>query len=158
MYMDTVPSSDLARAVVPSQRRSPPRSNTTTAFRVEAPILSALPLPQTYSFQETTFARRLHRATLESGYSLALDPSKRPESFARAFRLSLLTHDPTKLTAVLKNLLDRGPDDGLDSGMPRVHIGGAGTHYSRRDRSGVLQPKKKTENLGLIGPQALAVL
>lgn len=119
---------------------------------------SIAPPSRTYSFQESTFARRLHRATLEAGYQLVLDPSMPPERLYRAFRLSLLTVDRAKLTLILKNLLDRGPDDSLDSGIPMVHVGGAGTHYSRKDKFGVLQPKKQTETLGTIGPQALTVL
>lgn len=92
------------------------------------------------------------------GYQLALDPRRKPDSFNRVFRFALMTLDRSKLTAIMKSLLDRGPDDGLDSGLPMVHIGGAGTHYSRIDKFGVLQPRRQSESLGVIGPQALAVL
>lgn len=127
-------------------------------MRFDTAIPASLPSIRTYSFRETTFARRLHRASLEAGYSLALDPTRKPELFNRAFRLSLLIADRAKIASILKKILDRGIDDNLDSDCPLVHIGGAGTHYSRKDKFGVLQPKKQVQTLGIIGPQALSVL
>lgn len=149
---------DQTQAVVPSQQHNSPRGESYPTFRTEAPVPSIGPPPRTYSFEESTFARRLHRATLEAGYQLVLDPNMSPQRLYRAFRLSLMIVDRSKLTLILKNLLERGPDDSLDSGMPMVHIGGAGTHYSRKDKFGVLQPKKQAEPLGTMGPQALNVL
>ena len=39
-----------------------------------------------------------------------------------------------------------------------IHVGGAGTHYARRDPFGNLQPKSKSQDLGKIGPHKLALL
>lgn len=158
MYVDNVPSSGQTQDLVPVQRRSPPQRSRYNSFRLDAHIPSGLDPPRTYSFQETTFGRRLHRATLEIGYQLALDPSRMPEKYDRAFKLSLLTVGASKLISILKDVLDRGPNESLDSDAPMVHIGGAGTHYGRRDKFGVLQPKKQVANLGVIGPQDLSVL
>ena len=130
-----------------------------------AEILDSIPLsqqltpPLTYSFQETTFARRLHRAGTESAYRLMLDPRGRPGDFDRIFRLSLMGRDRAKLLASLKMTLERGPHEDLDFWeAPLIHIGGAGTHYPRRDPYGNLLSKKESHNLGIIGPQTLALL
>lgn len=117
------------------------------------------PPPMTYSFQETTFARRVHRSCIERVYHLLLDPSRRQTEFERIFKLSLLGRDRKKLTASLKVVLDRGPHEDLDFWQaPLIHVGGAGTHYPRRDPFGNLVPKKSAYHLGIVGPQTLALL
>jgi hypothetical protein len=124
-----------------------------------APIIDNPKPLRTYSFQETTFARRLHRACAETAYHLLLDPRRRPAEYERIFKLSLLGRDRAKITAQLKSILDRGPHEDLDFWeAPHIHVGGAGTHYPRRDAYGNLLPKKVTYNVGRIGPQTLATL
>jgi len=122
-------------------------------------IPSEMSTPKTYSFQETSLARRLHRACAEAAYHLLLDPGRLPHTYDRAFKLSLLGRDRQKLAASMKLVIDRGPEEDLDFWQaPLIHIGGAGTHYPSRNRNGVLQPKKQTYHLGLIGPQTLTLL
>lgn len=68
MYMsDDTPCTDQTQDLVQSQQQSSAQRNSMDASRIEASIPPALPPPRTYSFHETTFARRLHRATLEAG-------------------------------------------------------------------------------------------
>jgi hypothetical protein len=121
-----------------------------------------LPLPKTYSFQERTLARRLHRACLEAAYHLLLDPSRRPQTFERVFKLSLLSRDRVRMAASIKQILSRGLDEPLDFwDAPTLHIGGAGTHYPdrQRQRSGGLPQREKAKfNLGVVGPQMLNLL
>lgn len=142
----------------------PPRlPNSFDIYRAEipeaVPLIPELSPPLTYSFQETTFGRRLHRACMESGYGLLLDPTKKPTTVERVFKLSLMGRDRAKLTQAMKEMLARGPHEELDFwGSPLIHVGGAGTHYARRDAFGNLLPKKVTQSIGLIGPQALALL
>lgn len=122
-------------------------------------IIDNPPPVRTYSFQESTFARRLHRACAETAYHLLLDPRRRPAEYERIFRLSLLGRDRAKITAQLKSVLDRGPHEDLDFWeAPHIHVGGAGTHYARRDPYGNLMPKKTSYNVGRVGPQTLATL
>jgi hypothetical protein len=67
--------------------------------------------------------------------------------------------DRAKLIAALKMVINRGPHEDLDFWQaPLIHVGGAGTHYPRQDPFGNLMPKKVSHNLGLIGPQTLALL
>lgn len=148
-----------------SQAILPAKSPSPTSFddlRIEMPTSFTIPPsispPTTYSFQETTFGRRLHRACLEQGYQLLLDPDRRPATFERVFKLSLMSRDRAKLTIAMKTLLDRGPHESLHTNLPLIHVGGAGTHYPRRDPFGNVQPKKESWNLGVVGPQTLALL
>nr|POE79998.1 hypothetical protein CFP56_08064 [Quercus suber] len=122
-------------------------------------IPQSLTSPTSYSFHETSFARRLHRAGLEAGYHLLLNRAKRPSCYERIFQLSLLGRSWEKLIASLKSVLDRGPQDSLDFWeAPLLHVGGAGTHYPRRNQFGEIQPKKASYSVGLVGPQTLATL
>lgn len=127
----------------------------TEEFRT-SPSLSP---PKTYSFQESTFGRRLHRACLEAGYHLLHDQHTKPQTYERVFKLSQMGHGKSKISAALKAMLARGPHESLDFWeAPLIHVGGAGTHYPRRDQYGNPQPRKLSYNLGLIGPQTLALL
>ncbi|KAK5688391.1 hypothetical protein LTS10_000369 [Elasticomyces elasticus] len=109
----------------------------------------------TYSFQETTFARRLHRACLEAAYHVLLDPTRHRETYERVFGLSRGGLN----TSTVKTLLARGLQDSLDfDEAPLIHVGGAGTHYPRRDLDGTVHIRKSSYNLGLVGPQTLALL
>ncbi len=88
-----------------------------------------------------------------------LDPKRRPSEYERIFRLTLLGRDRMKILAGLREILDRGPHEDLDFWHAAlVHVGGAGTHYPRRDAFGNLLPKKSTYNVGRIGPQTLYML
>jgi hypothetical protein len=115
--------------------------------------------PKTYSFHEKTLARRLHRACLEAAYHLLLDPVRKPHTYERVFKLSLLSRDRTRMASSLKKILDRGLDDPLDFwDAPLLHIGGAGTHYPLRGRPSVAQDSRPKFHLGTIGPQILNLL
>lgn len=152
----------MAQALVPSAQvdaRNRSREVGDIAFHSTIDIAPELPLPKTYNFQETTFGRMIHRACMESAYQLLVDPSKRPHSYERAFKLSLLSSSRQKLVAAMKNILDRGAYEDLGYAQaPSVHVGGAGTHYARRDAYGRLQLKKPTVHIGLVGPQMLGLL
>lgn len=55
--------------------------------------------PKTYSFHETTLSRRLHRACIEAAYHLLLDPIRRPHTYDRVFKLSLLNRDRVRMAS-----------------------------------------------------------
>ena len=122
-------------------------------------ISGELALPKTYSFHETTLGRRLHRACLEAAYHLLLDPVRKPHTYERVFKLSLLSRDRVRMAASLKKVLDRGLDDPLDFWeAPLLHIGGAGTHYPLRGRPSSAHEHRSKFHLGMIGPQMLNLL
>jgi hypothetical protein len=133
-----------------------------TTLSISLSPSAELPPPKTYSFQERTLARRLHRACLEAAYHLLLDPSRRPHTFERVFKLSLLSRDRVRMAASLKTILSRGLDEPLDFwDAPILHIGGAGTHYPDRhhQRAGGFPLRDKAKfHLGVVGPQMLNLL
>lgn len=92
-----------------------------------------IPPAYTYSFQETRFAKRLHRATLERGFHLLSTAHLRPAAFSHVFRLSLLYNTRDALLARFKYKLSLPPDAPLEYyNTPFIHLGGAGLHYSKR--------------------------
>ena len=152
------------KEMVPSLEYQPPsQEDPFDIMHVEIPESFSIPCslspPITYSFQETSIARRIHRSCAESGYHIISDPRSRPAEYERIFRLSLMGRDRAKIAASLKNILDRGPHEDLDFWeAPLIHVGGAGTHYPRRDPYGNIVPRKSSFNIGKIGPQTLALL
>lgn len=115
--------------------------------------------PHIYSFQESSFARRIHRSCLEAGYSLLLDPSRNPPVYERVFKLSLLGRTRQDLITCMRIVLERGPNQPLELyDAPLIHIGGAGTYYPRKDRHGNNVNRKPTYNLGVVGPSTLQLL
>ncbi|KAL1963251.1 hypothetical protein VTN77DRAFT_8576 [Rasamsonia byssochlamydoides] len=107
----------------------------------ESPRLIERPLspmsPYSYCFEESTFARRLHRSCLERGYRLLTDPSVNPEELLRTFRFSFGISNRKRIISRFQKLLSRGVNEALETwNMPFFHLGGAGTHYPRRDQQG----------------------
>ncbi|KAF7591416.1 hypothetical protein BBP40_001577 [Aspergillus hancockii] len=91
----------------------------------------------TFSFRETSFERRLHRACLENGYRLLVDPTTDPDSVKRVFGLPLTLSKRDAIVQRVKGLLEGGLDEAPEMwDTPFFLLGGAGTHYPRRDRRG----------------------
>lgn len=86
----------------------------------EAPVhLLPLDPPSTFSYQERTFARRLHRATLERGYQLLLNPNVPNEMKSRTFNLSFGFDNNDDVISRLKSTLRRTTEESLDWSFPR---------------------------------------
>lgn len=93
--------------------------------------------PYTYSFQETTFARRLHRACLERAFRLLTNPAADQEELSRAFRFTFCFSNKKRMLLRFQELLKRGAGDSLENwNVPFFRVGGAGTHYPRHDEQG----------------------
>jgi hypothetical protein len=91
----------------------------------------------TYSFQETTFARRLHRLCLEKAFRNLTNPHSSPNYVARTFRFTFCFSNRRRMLARFQEMLKRKAGEALENfAVPFFHIGGAGTHYPRRDASG----------------------
>lgn len=131
---------------------SPPRNPQVFSINIPSPNitppLTRLPTPPslstrtlapnwTYSHDETTFARRLTRAALETGFHLLSTASLRPAAFNHVFKLSLPYMPYQRLHERFKMLLSRGTEEDLEGWeTPFIHLGGAGTHYPRKDAKG----------------------
>lgn len=93
--------------------------------------------PYTYSFQETTFARRLQRLSLEHGFRLLADPNPEPEEIAHTFRFTFCFSNKKRMRARFQELLKRKAGESLENwNVPFFRIGGAGTHFPRYDDQG----------------------
>jgi hypothetical protein len=91
----------------------------------------------TARFRETSFERRLHRACLKNGYNLLADPTSDPDNVSRVFRLPLTLSTRDSMVQQMKGILEGGLDEAPELwDMPFFLLGGAGTHYPRRDHTG----------------------
>lgn len=110
-------------------------------------------LPYTFSFQETTFSRRLHRAATERAFHLISQADLRPQRFNNVFRLTLMYSTRDEVRNLLKNCLSKTVNESLDNSVgPFQHLGGAGTHYPRKDANGNLIPRPTGFHERRIGP------
>ena len=130
----TVPAS------IPTPDLSPPTTRVGSPPMCVLPDIMAtrgLPSITTFSYEETSFARRLVRATVESGYRLLCQPHTRRRSLDSVFRLSLPFITVDSLIKKFKWLVSRDINEEFDWwDTPFIHLGGAGTHYPRRDPQG----------------------
>lgn len=116
-------------------------------------ITSTLAPVFTYSYNEVTFARRLTRATMEVGFDYLSAPNVPPEIPKHVFKLSLPYSTLEEIRNRFKIILSRGVDEDLDWwATPFIHLGGAGTHYQRRDAQGNIIPMKNSWTVRQIGP------
>ncbi|KAF2246616.1 hypothetical protein BU26DRAFT_521069 [Trematosphaeria pertusa] len=123
MYSVHVPTPDIIRLPTPPYLPSLSTKTLTPTW--------------TYSHDETTFARRLTRAALETGFHLLSAANQRPAALNYVFKLSLPYMSLNALRERFKMLLARGTDEELDCWeTPFIHLGGAGTHYPRKDAKG----------------------
>ncbi|OCK76726.1 hypothetical protein K432DRAFT_385208 [Lepidopterella palustris CBS 459.81] len=136
---------------------SPPPTRTPTPPN-PAPIPAltktmTLRAPYTYSFQESTFARRLARATIERGFHLLSMASLRPAAVNHVFKLSLPYMTPEQMLLRFRNFLSKSTSESLECWQtPFIHLGGAGTHYPRRDEHGNVIKPPNSWNVRSIGP------
>ncbi|KAF3492171.1 uncharacterized protein GIQ15_01688 [Arthroderma uncinatum] len=153
LYMNTVPANF-------SQFYAPTKNNAITSIDIppvsnpcmERPAMSGCTVPSprssgsylfnrdtrfTYSYQEASFARHLHRRSLEFGYSLLTNPGTRPEQLIRKFRLTFYLTMKSRLLDAFTTLLHKGAGEPLEFlDNPIFCVGRAGMHYPRRDDLG----------------------
>lgn len=115
-----------------------------TQYRVEMPNqdmgLDLLPPafqkpptpPLSYSYQETSFARRLLRTALEGAYRLLTNPNTRTEDLFYFCKHTFTWTNRKHCLQWLEKALTRTARESLEYwGAPQLHIGGAGLHYPR---------------------------
>lgn len=104
-------------------------------YPTEAPFPSLnepLPPPATYSFQESSFTRRLLRSTVEAAVRLLTDPNSRREDIFRFCRFTFTWVTRARCLAKLKSLLATTTRESLEIwAAPQWHLGGSGLHYPR---------------------------
>ncbi|KAJ9616295.1 hypothetical protein H2200_000013 [Cladophialophora chaetospira] len=109
----------------------------------------------TYSFQETTFARRLHRMCLERAFRNLTNPNIDPAYIKRAFRFTFCFSNRKRMLQRFQEMLKRRAGESLENwNVPFFHIGGAGTHFPRRDDEGnPIFPPNMVSPAKAFGPQ-----
>ncbi|KEF56947.1 uncharacterized protein A1O9_07137 [Exophiala aquamarina CBS 119918] len=109
----------------------------------------------TYSFQETTFARRLHRMCLERAFRNLTNPHIDPSYIKRAFRFTFCFSNRKRMLQRFQEMLKRRAGESLENwSVPFFRIGGAGTHFPRRDDEGKpLYPPNMVSPAKAFGPQ-----
>lgn len=91
----------------------------------------------TYSFQETTFGRRLQRLCLERAFRHLTSPSTSPSYITRTFRFTFCFSNRQRMLSRFQAMLKRKAGEALENfDVPFFQIGGAGTHFPRRDQHG----------------------
>lgn len=129
----------------------------TDALTIERPI-KPVHQPQgsyTYSFQETTFARRLHRMCLERAFRNLTNPQIDPAYIKRAFRFTFCFSNRKRMLHRFQEMLKRQAGESLENwNVPFFRIGGAGTHFPRRDKEGKpIYPPNMVSPAKAFGPQ-----
>ncbi|EXJ61814.1 hypothetical protein A1O7_02244 [Cladophialophora yegresii CBS 114405] len=109
----------------------------------------------TYSFQETTFARRLHRMCLERAFRTLTSPNIDPAYIKRVFRFTFCFSNRRRMLQRFQEMLKRRAGESLENwNVPFFHIGGAGTHFPRRDDDGnPIFPPNMVSPAKAFGPQ-----
>ncbi|KAB8231145.1 bZIP transcription factor [Aspergillus alliaceus] len=91
----------------------------------------------TYSFREEDFCRRLHRYCLEYAFRLFSDPRSQPLEVYRVFRLVPCIKNRAQMYPIFRRLVSGGAKDSLEiSSLPFYTVGGAGTHYPKKNDLG----------------------
>lgn len=92
----------------------------------------ALPLPNSYSHRETSFARRLLRIATEESYRIMTDPNSRPEEKRRFCRFTWCFANSSGIINHMEKTLAKSAQENLELWeAPRLHLGGAGLHFPR---------------------------
>ena len=125
---------------------------------VEKPSLGlmSLPIPKTHSYHETSFARRLMRATIERGIRLMTDPNANQEALNRMCRFTWCFASSSDMIKVMLDATSRTTRDSLEQWeAPRLHLGGAGLHFPRANIDGESSPPAWWANEAPMGPPRL---
>lgn len=99
---------------------------------IEPYLTKSLAPPSTYSFQESTFARRLARAAYERAYRMLTSPHSRREDIDTMCKFTFCFTSLKNITNWLSSVYRKGRNEGLELWQaPQLHLGGAGLHYPR---------------------------
>ena len=101
----------------------------------------------TYSFQESTFARRLLRSAYERASRLMSNPEANKQEIRRVLRYSLCLGTMEDIKARVDHTVRRTKRESLENWkVPAFHVGGAGLHYPRLPMDGEATPPESWAN------------
>jgi len=128
------PAEDIHRLHMPANPSSLARPDMLLQSPGSLEILS----PLTYSFMETSFSRRLHRAALEKAAYLLSQPKIRDDLLRQMFRVSYRYLPLSEIRDQLQSRIAANSTEPLESfyDFPHNDFGGANTHFKRSGLSG----------------------
>ena len=104
-------------------------------------VNKSLPLPSSYSSQETSFARRLLRQAVESAFRLMTSPDSSRQAILQLCKLAFCFSNSRGVIEHLQGLMLKTAREDLEVWQsPFLHIGGAGLHYPRGGLNGIDSP------------------
>jgi hypothetical protein len=130
------------------------------SYRVEVPSFenftqsfypeSQLPLPNTHSYTESSFARRIHRGALERAFTLITSKNPDQKRYEEVFGFCFLYESKETVEGRIRRVMARTAKETLQEWKaPFVHVGGSGTFYPMPESdvngdNGGLMPKFRT--------------
>ncbi|MCJ1388570.1 hypothetical protein MMC18_001417 [Xylographa bjoerkii] len=107
----------------------------------------------TYSFQESTFSRRLMRSSIEKAYYILTNPKTPKTEVYRMLRFTFHLYDVKRIVAKLREHLMKSDKESLENwNVPLLHLGGAGLHFPRLMREGEASLPVNWQAAQSIGP------
>ena len=109
--------------------------------------------PSTYSFKESTFARRLLRASYERAYRVMTDPGKVEVKYEMC-KFTFCFSNSQNVTNWMRKVIATTTKDSLELWVaPRLHIGNAGLRYPRTSLDGADAPPPYWAQQSITGPR-----
>ncbi|CAG8248906.1 unnamed protein product [Penicillium nalgiovense] len=139
--------------------RSPPVMQEQRELDYDQPIVQIVDrfgganAPDSYSFLESSFTRRLKRSSLEHAFRIFSDMRSDPLEVFRIFRLVPCFRDRAKMYPYFRDLVTSERGNSLEIyTLPFYCIGGAGTHYATKDGEGnPIYPSKMRHPRRILG-------
>ncbi|EMD59622.1 hypothetical protein COCSADRAFT_175469 [Bipolaris sorokiniana ND90Pr] len=108
----------------------------------------------TYNHNESTVGRRLARAAVETGFAVLNHLNYSPAIINYIFRLNFPHYNVDQIKQRFQQVMSKTVIEDLDwFEAPFAPLGGAGTHYPRRDAAGNIVPRKDSWAQEWIGPR-----
>jgi len=128
------PAEDMNRLHMPA----PSTSLAHPDMLLQSPGSLEILSPLTYSFMETSFSRRLHRAALEKAAYLLSQPKIRDDLLRQMFRVSYRYLPLSEIRDQLQSRIASNSTEPLESfyDFPHNDFGGANTHFKHSGISG----------------------
>lgn len=109
--------------------------------------------PSTYSFKESTFARRLLRASYERAWRVMTDPSKTAIKYEMC-KFTFCFSNSANITNWIREMSLTTTKDSLELWVaPQLHIGSAGLRYPRTSLDGAQPPPSYWADQAPMGPR-----
>lgn len=114
--------------------------------------------PSTYSFRETTFARRLLRASYERTCQVMSNPERNAATIENKSRFTLCFSNSANIKKWANKMVSATTEDSLEHWVaPQLHLGNAGLHYPRTSLDGANPPPPFWANKAPMGPRISAI-